>query len=826
MLAIALLLAPGQARAAGMLGGSSIGNPRADFDSYSNDNSNNNQTSNSYNNDDDQQQAIENYNNANYDDTEEETETLVPNSLENNQAAEPNLDPEADTSVEANTNSSLSTASLSSTTKPKSSTSTKSTPSYKPLEFVSGQDEELKVNIAARSMELDLLKGRKIKLKVNPKALYKTKEKSATYKINLYDTTSGDRELVTTQNITVTRGDKISYANLDLNYFTTTDKDIEIDIYDTLGDLVNTYKTTIAASNLETQTASVDDSADPDAALADCDNSTFGACQLDYIFSKLQFEASKTTRNAAGYTKTRDGSYKVFYPLGSPQVSRQVVTKYYSNGSGSGGTGGGGKGGGKGSGGGLSDNDTNNLIISDLVRIGALANDPANPKGGILTYYPDTNSLGFKIIGAANESMMLNPNGLIGIGVNSPTAYLDLRAGTSSTPALRLRKATELTSVAVDGAVEYDGKLWLTQGTERKQVATTDLLPNMSNLPAGGLTGTLPGGVIPSYVVKVSDVQTIWNKAIVDSTLQNVSTSSNFTVGGNLFFTGSSYANGKILVSDSNGQADWQIHDEWSLNSDNGDTVDALYIHDGGRVGINDLTADYLLDVNGTLGVAGNTTLGGTLAVASDTAIAGTLGVTGASTLSSTLAVTGATTLSSTLDVTGNTVLNGNLNTNGDTSLDGSLRIGSGGSRDFATNNGDLYIEGVLEVDGDIHLGDVLADTLTVEASMIAKGGISAQNGINMNNNLIVNIGAAETDFTNGGGLILNGDLAVNGNDFFVDTDNGLVAIGDNTPDASLEIVTNGSVIPFMISNGSDGDYLTVITNGDIGINDTTPDIY
>ncbi len=52
----------------------------------------------------------------------------------------------------------------------------------------------------------------------------------------------------------------------------------------------------------------------------------------------------------------------------------------------------------------------------------------------------------------------------------------------------------------------------------------------------------------------------------------------------------------------------------------------------------------------------------------------------------------------------------------------------------------------------------------------------------------------------------------------------GVVGIGDDSPDATLEVVDAG-VDPFMVSNGSggDGDFLIVQTDGNVGIGNAAP---
>ena len=51
----------------------------------------------------------------------------------------------------------------------------------------------------------------------------------------------------------------------------------------------------------------------------------------------------------------------------------------------------------------------------------------------------------------------------------------------------------------------------------------------------------------------------------------------------------------------------------------------------------------------------------------------------------------------------------------------------------------------------------------------------------------------------------------------------GNIGVSDNTPDAKLEIFSPGT-IPFMVTNSSDGDFLTVLSTGNIGIGDASPD--
>ena len=104
-------------------------------------------------------------------------------------------------------------------------------------------------------------------------------------------------------------------------------------------------------------------------------------------------------------------------------------------------------------------------------------------------------------------------------------------------------------------------------------------------------------------------------------------------------------------------------------------------------------------------------------------------------------------------------------------------------------------------------------------SEVLAQGNSAGAYSIDMNNQLITNIGAAGTDFTSGGGLTLAGSLDANGNvsiadtdialdgastnlnatgnfsvntnDLFVQKSNGYVGIGTTSPDSALHVVGN-----------------------------------
>ncbi len=100
-------------------------------------------------------------------------------------------------------------------------------------------------------------------------------------------------------------------------------------------------------------------------------------------------------------------------------------------------------------------------------------------------------------------------------------------------------------------------------------------------------------------------------------------------------------------------------------NAQIGDDVMAFTI--GGLVGVQTNTPSNTLDVSGTFGATGNTTLGGTLSVTGVTTLGNNLSVGG------TLSVTGITSLGNNLSVTGDVGVSGNIVVSGNVDSDGQV---------------------------------------------------------------------------------------------------------------------------------------------------------
>src|SRR5690606_34437586 len=102
-------------------------------------------------------------------------------------------------------------------------------------------------------------------------------------------------------------------------------------------------------------------------------------------------------------------------------------------------------------------------------------------------------------------------------------------------------------------------------------------------------------------------------------------------------------------------------------------------------------------------------------------------------------------------------------------------------------------------------------------AEVLAQGNSAGTYDIDMNNNLILNIGNAGTDFTTGGGLTLAGSLVANG----AFDANGEVSISDTS--IALDGLSTNFDVTGNFSINSDDLFINK-TTGNIGIGTTSPE--
>ena len=106
-----------------------------------------------------------------------------------------------------------------------------------------------------------------------------------------------------------------------------------------------------------------------------------------------------------------------------------------------------------------------------------------------------------------------------------------------------------------------------------------------------------------------------------------------------------------------------------------------------------------------------------------------------------------------------------------------------------------LYVSGTTTIAGLLTANSLTVSGTSTLASttisyLIVSSLTSLSGNLDMNNNLIVNIGNAETDFVNGGGLTLAGVLTVNATSTFSNN----VGIATTTPTSTLQVQGNAVV--------------------------------
>lgn len=186
---------------------------------------------------------------------------------------------------------------------------------YLPIPMVSGQDPSIELFINQKSLSLDLSRTRNIRLRLKTSGvrdLYNDIDRLSSIKFSVYEIDGADRNFISSQTLSVSRGSRSRIISVEAGYFKEPTKNIEIDLYDTTGNLINTYATEITALNTEMQvvaTAGVP----PDT--VSCDGSDFGDCQLDYFFDRVRFVARPQRQVSTRVVKGEDGLYKVTLPV-------------------------------------------------------------------------------------------------------------------------------------------------------------------------------------------------------------------------------------------------------------------------------------------------------------------------------------------------------------------------------------------------------------------------------------------------------------------------------------------------------------------------------
>jgi hypothetical protein len=161
--------------------------------------------------------------------------------------------------------------------------------------------------------------------------------------------------------------------------------------------------------------------------------------------------------------------------------------------------------------------------------------------------------------------------------------------------------------------------------------------------------------------------------------------------------------------------------------------------------------------------------------------------------------------------------------------------VGNEADRGRASMAGDLYVQNVLESDGNVYVG---APSVSWAGMNVGVGNAAFGKNVEVDGALYVD------GFIYGNGSKLTGILAgstisgltpnnvskANGTgtgliDSAIYSLNGLVGIGTAAPQAVLSIKGNGTNPPFSVSSSASttGDYITVTSTGNVGVGTATP---
>jgi len=306
----------------------------------------------------------------------------------------------------------------------------------------------------------------------------------------------------------------------------------------------------------------------------------------------------------------------------------------------------------------------------------------------------------------------------------------------------------ELFTKTVDGNVSTAANAAMLEiTTDKTYVRSAELIAN--DLGVGGNLG----------VTGDATLSTLSASGLVN--VESLSVVSNASVGGTLGVTGATTLSDTLDVTGQTTLSNASVGGTLGVTgaATLSDTLDVT-----GATTLTNVTATGAATLSSTLDVTGQTTL-------SNASVGGDLDVTGATTLSDTLDVTGATTLTNvtatgTLDVTGQTTLSnasvgGDLDVTGDTTLTSTLLVEGNATLNSAltvvglTTLDDTVVNGNLTVDGTaVELGntaltsngDVTFNGTTTISNLILGGESGFSGNIDMGDNYILNLSAAEND--------------------------------------------------------------------------------
>jgi hypothetical protein len=297
-------------------------------------------------------------------------------------------------------------------------------------------------------------------------------------------------------------------------------KNLEIDLLASDRSTVGTYAVTVNAINLEGQVASLITSE------FNCDGISTEECIRKFFIEKVNVVPDPTRNRAATVVNnTFTDNIEIKVPVVRKFVKFRAGRRNISVNATEGGinTDNGGTGGGVASFG--------ETLDITRIRLGDSLADFANfrydPTGGV-------NNGHFILSSGVNgnpaqDNFFFSDTGKLGIGVPAPSAFLDVRGGTTTMPQVRLNAGSLVTSL-VNGALEFDGnELYLTKNGVREPLGS-----NITNI-------IVNNGSINSATFVNGDItkSTLTNNILKNNTVDGILTfTNNGRIQGDLFVNG------------------------------------------------------------------------------------------------------------------------------------------------------------------------------------------------------------------------------------------------------------------------------------------------
>ena len=413
-----------------------------------------------------------------------------------------------------------------------------------------------------------------IRIHLNAFNLLKSSIYPQSIKIDLYKLSGSDKKPLSITTKTITNLKEAKNLNLKLAVGTLSEStDIYLDLYDTSGLKIGTYKTFI-------QVDSMPISQEIALANASCAGAAFGECQLNYLLNNIKFEVIPKSSLATSAKKQFDGTYTVSIPILNSK--NRVQTK--KNGSGS----------------------IQSLIDSSIINFV----DESDEMQASLFWNSLSSKLELSFKDSLEKALTIDRQGRINIGTQDDNAYLSIRASDEQNASLKLNAGT-LTTTPINGALEFDGsKLYFTSSGTRTELGARG--PQGLQGPQGpigsmGLQGPQgPAGATGPAGSGLSAGSIISNIILNGTTLFNSSNIAQFN-GEILIPDGAS--NGYVLTSDANGSASWQAAVGGGGDATTIDSIDSLSFlrsdtTDNFTSGVLILNSGTRLDVNGDLSIA------------------------------------------------------------------------------------------------------------------------------------------------------------------------------------------------------------------------------